>query len=170
MCSWSSARASFIPGFVEGMKGAKAGEERLVNAKFPEDYPSRQLAGKDAVFAVKVKEVAKAVRPEVNDEFAKTLGVDSLAKLRELVARQDRQRIRLRWPHEAQAADPRRARQGARLHSAGSLVTGEFEGSGSSSTQILKSDGKTIADAGKSEDELRPSTARSPSGACGWAW
>src|SRR5882757_8129592 len=76
----------FIPGFVEGLAGAKGGEERAVNVKFPEDYPEAKLAGKDAVFAVKVKEVAKAIKPEINDEFAKTLGAESLAKLRELVS------------------------------------------------------------------------------------
>ena len=53
-------RIAFIPGFVEGLIGAKAGEERAVNVKFPDDYPEPKLAGKDAVFAVKVKEVAKA--------------------------------------------------------------------------------------------------------------
>ena len=57
----------------------------MVQAKFPAEYPQAQLAGKDAAFEVKVKEVAKPIRPELNDEFAKTLGVESLAKLRELV-------------------------------------------------------------------------------------
>ena len=69
--------SQFIPGFVEGIVGAKAGEERLVNVKFPDDYRGRKLAGKDAVFNVNVKEVAKPIRPEVNDEFAKTLGAES---------------------------------------------------------------------------------------------
>ena len=84
--SWWWGRSRFIPGFVEGLAGAKAGEERAVNVKFPDDYPEQKLAGKDAVFAVKVKEVAKAIKPELNDEFAKTLGAETLAKLRELVA------------------------------------------------------------------------------------
>jgi trigger factor len=75
----------FIPGFLEGLTNAKAGEERTINATFPEDYPQAQLAGKDAVFSVKIKEVAKAIKPELGDEFAKTLGAESLAKLRELV-------------------------------------------------------------------------------------
>ena len=73
-------QSSFIPGFVEGLAGAKAGEERAVNAKFPEDYPETKLAGKDAVFAVKVKEVAKPIKPEINDEFAKTLGCRALGQ------------------------------------------------------------------------------------------
>src|SRR6516225_927965 len=76
----------FIPGFLEGLMGGKAGEERIVNAKFPDDYPEAKLSGRDAVFTVKIKEVAKPIRPELNDEFAKTLGAESLAKLRELIA------------------------------------------------------------------------------------
>ena len=111
-------QSNFIPGFVEGIKGAKAGEERAVNAKFPDAYPQKDLAGKDAVFDVKVKEVAKPIRPELNDDFAKTLGAESLDKLKELVSCQDRQRIRLHHAHEAQAADPRCARQGARFPAA----------------------------------------------------
>ena len=54
-----SARASSFPGFVEGLEGAKAGEERIVKVKFPDDYPGKEVAGKDAEFKVKVKEVAK---------------------------------------------------------------------------------------------------------------
>jgi len=79
-------QSNFIPGFVEGIAGAKAGEERTVNAKFPDPYPEPSLVGKDAVFAVKVKEVAKPIRPSLDDEFAKTLGASDLANLRELVA------------------------------------------------------------------------------------
>ena len=57
-----------------------------VNAKFPDEYPEPSLAGKDAVFAVKVKEVAKPIRPALDDDFAKTLGASDVAHLRELVS------------------------------------------------------------------------------------
>src|SRR5690606_16032923 len=66
-------QGGFIPGFEDGLKGVKAGEERTISAKFPDDYPEKSLAGKDATFDVKVKEVAVPKRPEVNDEFAKNL-------------------------------------------------------------------------------------------------
>src|SRR5262245_13478213 len=79
-------QSQFIPGFVDGIQGAKAGEERSVPTKFPDDYPQKTLAGKDALFAMKVKEVAKPIRPELNDEFAKTLGAENLDKLKEMVA------------------------------------------------------------------------------------
>jgi trigger factor len=74
-----------LPGLAEGLLGAKAGEERVVKARFPDEYPTKDLAGKDAEFAVAVKEVAKPVRPEVGDEFAQTLGANSLEHLKELL-------------------------------------------------------------------------------------
>ena len=49
---------NFIPGFEEGLIGAKAGEEREVEATFPDDYPEAALAGKTARFEIKIKEVA----------------------------------------------------------------------------------------------------------------
>jgi trigger factor len=74
-----------IPGLVEGLVGAKAGEERLVKAKFPDGYQMADLAGKDAEFTVTVKAVAKPVRPEAYDEFAKTLGAQSLQQLKDML-------------------------------------------------------------------------------------
>jgi trigger factor len=76
---------NFIPGFEEGLTGARAGDEREVEAKFPEGYPEAKLAGKTASFAVKVKEVAAPETPPLDDEFAKGLGVESVEKLRETV-------------------------------------------------------------------------------------
>lgn len=75
----------FIPGFEDGLLGAKAGDERTLNITFPEDYAAGHLAKKDAVFKVTVKKVGSPVTPEVNDEFAKTLGMESLARLREAI-------------------------------------------------------------------------------------
>src|SRR5262249_23176835 len=59
-----------IEGFEEQLSGAGAGEERKVEVGFPADYRAEQLAGKDAVFAVKVKEVREKVLPELDDDFA----------------------------------------------------------------------------------------------------
>jgi trigger factor len=75
----------FIPGFEEGLTGAKAGEERGVDAKFPDNYPEASLAGKQARFEVKIKEVAKPEAPPLDDEFAKSVGLESLDGLREAV-------------------------------------------------------------------------------------
>ena len=73
---------SFIPGFEEGLAGASAGEERTVAVSFPDDYQAAHLAGKDASFAVTVKEVRAPAEAAVDDELAKRFGADDLDSLR----------------------------------------------------------------------------------------
>lgn len=63
---------SFIPGFEEQLVGLKAGEEKDISVKFPDEY-SAPLAGKDAVFAIKIKAVQVKELPELDDEFAKDI-------------------------------------------------------------------------------------------------
>ena len=74
---------AFIPGFEDQIIGHKAGDEFDVNVKFPSDYHAENLAGKDARFAVKVHEIRKHILPELNDELAKSVGHESVEKLRE---------------------------------------------------------------------------------------
>lgn len=66
-----------IPGFEDGLIGAKAGEEVELNVTFPEDYGNEELAGKEARFEVTVKETIETVLPEMNQEFFSKYGVDS---------------------------------------------------------------------------------------------
>ncbi|MCL4163714.1 UNVERIFIED_CONTAM: hypothetical protein GTU68_060136 [Idotea baltica] len=75
----------FIPGFEEQLIGVKAGDEKVVEVSFPEDYPADHLAGKSAAFDVTVKEVAAPGEAKIDDEFAKGLGLESLDKLKEIV-------------------------------------------------------------------------------------
>ena len=79
---------SFIPGFEEQLVGVKAGDEKEVNVTFPENYQAENLAGKEAVFEIKVHEVRAPKTPDIDDEFAKGLGLDDLDKLKELVTEQ----------------------------------------------------------------------------------
>ena len=65
---------SFIPGFEDQLIGAAAGEERDVKVTFPADYFVAELAGKEAVFAVKINDVKRKELPELNDDFAKEAG------------------------------------------------------------------------------------------------
>lgn len=74
---------SFIPGFEDQLIGAEAGSNVDVKVKFPENYHAKDLAGKDAVFAVKVREVREPKVIEINDELAKSLGAENLDKLKE---------------------------------------------------------------------------------------
>ena len=64
-----------IPGFEDGLVGAKAGEERVLNVTFPEDYQNLDLAGKAAEFTVTVNAVAEAKLPELSEEFFALFGV-----------------------------------------------------------------------------------------------
>src|SRR5689334_11926034 len=74
-----------IPGFEDQLVGAKAGESREVKVTFPADYPVDNLKGKEAIFAVTVKGVKTSGETKVDEEFAKTLGLDSLDKLKGLI-------------------------------------------------------------------------------------
>ena len=75
---------SFIPGFEEQLIGLKAGDEKDVKVTFPEDYFEKKLAGKEAVFAVKVEDVKRSELPALNDEFAKEAGkFDTIDQLKE---------------------------------------------------------------------------------------
>jgi trigger factor len=75
-----------VEGFEEQLTGAKAGDERDVAVKFPEDYRAEELAGKDAVFAVTVKEVKEKRLPALDDDMALEAGYDTLDELREEVS------------------------------------------------------------------------------------
>ena len=75
----------FIPGFEEQLVGMKKGETREVNVTFPADYQSEELANKKAVFEVTVLHVDGPNAGELNDDFAKKLGLDDVAALREAV-------------------------------------------------------------------------------------
>ncbi|HEY0572277.1 MAG TPA: trigger factor, partial [Enterovirga sp.] len=76
---------SFIPGFEEQLVGQKAGESRTIQVKFPENYGSTELAGKDAEFDVTVKVIEAPGNTKVDEELAKAFGMDSLDKLKEAV-------------------------------------------------------------------------------------
>jgi trigger factor len=75
----------FIPGFEEQLVGVKAGDERTITVTFPADYPAENLAGKDALFACTVKAVKQAAEFTADDDFAKSLGLESIEQLRGLI-------------------------------------------------------------------------------------
>lgn len=148
-------KANFISGFEDGLVGAKAGEDRTVEATFPADYAEASLAGKAASFAVKVKEVAAPERPEVNDEFAKTLGADSLVRLREIIGTQIGREY-------AQAARQKLKRElldalekAHDFELPPTLVDSEFASIWQELQDNLQRAGKSLADEGKTEEEAR---------------
>lgn len=145
----------FIPGFEEQLIGASAGEDVTVNVSFPDDYGSEDLAGKDAVFAVKVTEVKAVAEAVIDDEFAQKFGMEDLAKLKEAVRDQissdynnfSRARLKRAMLDELDT-----------LHSfelPPTLVEQEFSQIWHQFEHELEEQGKTIADADESEEKLR---------------
>ncbi len=72
-----------VPGFEEQLEGAAAGDERTVKISFPDDYGAAELAGREAEFAVNVKEIKAKDLPEIDDDLAAEAGFDTLDELRE---------------------------------------------------------------------------------------
>ena len=95
---------SFIPGFEEGLSGASAGEERAVEVSFPEGYQAQHLAGKDASFAVTVKEVRAPAEAAVDDELARRFGADDLDALKSQI----RERLEAEYAGAARSVLKRR--------------------------------------------------------------
>jgi trigger factor len=147
--------AGFIPGFEEGIKGAKKGESRDVKATFPAEYPVAELAGKDAVFAITVKEVEKPVKSEITEEFAKSLGAESLDNLRELVSAQIKRELdqASRMKLKRELLDALESSHSFELPP--TLVEREFEAIWKQVTEGLARESKTFADEGKTEDEAK---------------
>jgi trigger factor len=145
----------FIPGFEDQIVGAKTGEKRDVKVKFPADYPEAKLADKDAVFAVTVKAVKKADPLEINDDLAKKLGLDSLATLRDRV----RDQIKGEFARASRLHLKRRILDALdeehNFPLPPTMVEGEFDSIWKAVQAELEREGKTAADEGKTEDELK---------------
>jgi trigger factor len=148
-------RGGFIPGFEEGLTGAKAGDDVTVKATFPAEYQAAHLAGKEASFAVKVRSVAKPVKPEINEELAKGFGLESLDALRKVM----RERIEGELGQVARNKLKRALLdQLDTMHSfqlPEALVNQEFEGIWAQVTDQLSKSGKTFEEEGKTEESAR---------------
>ncbi len=81
----------FIPGFEEQLIGKNAGDDVEVKVAFPEEYGAAELAGRDAIFDVTIQEIREVTDPVIDDEFAKSLGMDDVEALRKAVAEQSDQ-------------------------------------------------------------------------------
>ncbi len=148
-------QGNFIPGFEEGLVGLKAGDEKVVQATFPEAYQVDTLAGKQADFDVKVSEVAAPKVPEVNDEFAKALGAENVEKLKELVTKQ----LEVEYAQAARVKIKRELLDALeKTHDfelPASLVENEFESIWKQLGDEMLRSGKSFEDEGKTEDEVR---------------
>ena len=96
---------TFIPGFEDQIIGMKVDEEKDINVKFPEDYFSENLKGKDAVFKVKLHEIKKKELPKLDDEFAKDVSeFDTLKELKESIKQKIDEENKTKAKYEMQDA------------------------------------------------------------------
>jgi len=145
----------FIPGFEEQLVGVKAGEHRDVKVTFPAEYGAKELAGKEAEFSVDVKEIRAAKPAEINDELAKTLGMDNVAALRDAVKKQMENEYnslaRSRLKRELLDA----LNENHKFDVPSGMVDLEFDAIWKQIEEQRKQGQSDSEDAGKSDDELK---------------
>jgi trigger factor len=146
---------TFIPGFEDQLIGMAAGETRQVKVTFPAGYPAAHLAGKEAAFEVTAKSIEVPTSVTVDDAFAKSLGLESLDKLKEAV------KARLQQEHVVQSRQKIKRRlldvlDG--LHQFAlppTLAEEEFKNVWNAVESDLKAQGRTFEDEGTTEEKAR---------------
>jgi trigger factor len=146
---------SFLPGFEDQLTGAAAGEQKQIKVTFPSEYSNAQLAGKDAEFDVTVKSIGTPGAVSMDDAFAKTMGLESLDRLKQAVRERlqrdltaaSRQRLKRQLLDQLDerhkfALPPTLAEQ--EFHNVWDAVEGD-----------LKAQNRTFADEGTTEEKAR---------------
>ncbi|HHG91262.1 MAG TPA: trigger factor [Devosia sp.] len=145
----------YIPGFEEQLVGMKKGDKGEVKVSFPSDYGSAELAGKEAVFEVEILHIDTPKDAKLDDDFAKTFGVDSVSALKDAVREQItashdsmvRQRVKRLI---LDALD-----EGHRFDLPEQLIDNEFAGIWQRVMHELEQEKKTFEDEGTTEEEAR---------------
>jgi trigger factor len=145
----------FLPGFEEQLIGIAAGETRTLTVTFPDPYPNQALSGKTAQFQVTAKSVEAPTTLAIDDEFARSLGLESLAKLKEAV--------KDRIVREHGTVTRRRLKRGLldqlderhKFDLPPTMVDEEFNNVWKSIADDLKAQGRTFADEGTSEEDAK---------------
>ena len=145
----------FIPGFEQNLAGLKAGESKTFDVKFPDDYRATHLAGKNATFAVTVKAVEAPGQVTIDDEFAKTLGVESLAKLKDAVKDRIAREHSLASRQKLKRALLDQLDERHKFAPPPSLVEQEFANVWSQVENDLKQQNRTFEDEGTTEEKAR---------------
>jgi trigger factor len=145
----------FIPGFEENLAGLKTGDSKSFDVKFPADYRATALAGKDATFAVTVKSVEAPGQVTVDDAFAKTLGVESLAKLKDAIKERIAREHALMTRQKLKRALLDQLDERHKFEPPPSLVEQEFGNVWSQVENDLKQQNRTFADEGTTEEKAR---------------
>jgi len=146
---------TFIPGFEEQLLGVAAGETRVLKVSFPKNYASEKLAGQPAEFETTATLIEAPQETAINDEFAKTLGLESLDKLKEAA----RERLVAEFAGATRQRVKRmlldRLDESHRFEAPPSLVEEEFNLMWNSIKAEMESGGKTFADEDTTEEAAR---------------
>jgi trigger factor len=146
---------TFIPGFEDQLVGMAAGATGVVKVTFPENYVNSQLAGKDVEFDVTVKSLEAPGKVTLDDSFAKSLGLESLDKLKEAV------KARLQQEHAALSRQKLKRELLDKLDEMHkfalppTLAEDEFRNVWTAVEGDLKAQGRTFADEGTTEEKAR---------------
>ena len=154
-----TAAEGYLPGFSEGLLGMRTGETREITITLPADYPAGELAGKEAKFQVTVREIKQKELPDLDDEFAKSLGANSFGELTEQV----RQSMVASGENEAEKAYTgsivEKIVAGAKVEIPAMLADRQVEQRYQTLIKNLAYQGLTIdkylTEVGKAEEELR---------------
>ncbi len=145
----------FIPGFEEQLTGIAAGETRTLKVTFPEHYMNEALAGKEAEFVVTAKRIETPGTVTMDDEFAKSLGLESLAKLRDAI------KDRLAREHTSMSRQKVKRQlldaldKAHKFEPPPTLVEEEFDRVWKSVMQELENERKTFADENTTEEKAK---------------
>jgi len=146
---------SFIPGFEEQLIGIAAGEARTLKVPFPKNYANAALAGQPAEFETTATLIEAPQAVEINDEFAKTLGLESLDKLKQAV----RDRVATEFASATRQRVKRtlldRLDEAHKFEAPPSLVDDEFNLMWASIKAEMESSGKTFADENTTEEAAK---------------
>ena len=146
---------TFIPGFEEQLIGIAAGETRVLKVTFPASYGNTELAGKPAEFETTASLIEAPQEAEINDEFAKTLGLESLDKLKDAA----RERMAAEFAGATRQRVKRilldRLDETHRFEAPPSLVDQEFEVMWNSIKSEMEAGGKTFADEDTTEEAAK---------------
>ncbi|TXH36113.1 MAG: trigger factor [Rhodospirillaceae bacterium] len=145
----------FIPGFEDQLIGAKKGDKKVVKVQFPADYGNAELAGKDAEFETTVNEIREMKDVPVDDELAKSLGLDDLEALKKSA----REQIEKEYSSVARARTKRKLldvlADKHEFELPEGLVDAEFTAIWQQIENDMKSDRLEAEDKGKSEEQLK---------------
>jgi trigger factor len=146
---------TFIPGFEEQLKGVGVGETRTLKVPFPKNYANAKLAGQPAEFETSATLIEAPQAVEINDEFAKTLGLESLDKLKQAA----RDRLAAEFAGATRQRVKRalldRLDEAHRFEAPSSLIDEEFNLMWTSIKAEMESSGKTFADENTTEEAAR---------------